>query len=69
MSRTAAIKELNLQEELNRLNAMGIVHAIRYQDDMQEASGAYKDIEEVMANESDLVRIKTRLLPIAVIKG
>lgn len=69
MSRTAAIKELNLQEELNRLNAMGIVHAIRYQDDMQEASGAYKDIEEVIANESDLVRIKTRLLPIAVIKG
>lgn len=36
---------------------------------MQEASGAYKDIEEVMANESDLVRIRTRLLPIAVIKG
>lgn len=69
MSRTAAIKELDLQEELTRLNAMGIVHAIRHQDDMQEASGAYKDIEEVMANESDLVRIKTRLMPIAVIKG
>lgn len=69
MSRKTAIKELDLQEELNRLNAMGIVHAIRHQDDMQEASGAYKDIEKVMANESDLVRIKTRLLPIAVIKG
>jgi tRNA-splicing ligase RtcB len=36
---------------------------------MQEASGAYKDIEEVINNELDLVKIKTRLLPVAVIKG
>jgi tRNA-splicing ligase RtcB len=36
---------------------------------MQEASGAYKNIDEVIANELDLVKIKTRLLPIAVIKG
>jgi tRNA-splicing ligase RtcB len=36
---------------------------------MQEASGAYKDIEEVIANERDLVKVKTRLLPVAVIKG
>lgn len=48
---------------------VGIVHAIRTQDDMQEASGAYKDIDQVIANEADLVSIVTRLLPIAVIKG
>jgi tRNA-splicing ligase RtcB len=36
---------------------------------MQEASGAYKDIEEVIANESDLVKVRTKLLPVAVIKG
>jgi tRNA-splicing ligase RtcB len=36
---------------------------------MEEASGAYKDIDMVMAQQSDLVEIKTRLLPIAVIKG
>ena len=36
---------------------------------MQEASGAYKDIDEVIANEADLVRVKTKLLPVAVIKG
>ncbi|MDY3933886.1 MAG: RtcB family protein [Muribaculaceae bacterium] len=36
---------------------------------MQEASGAYKDIDQVIANEADLVSIVTRLLPIAVIKG
>ncbi len=69
LSRTAAIRDLDLREEIERLEAKGIVHAIRSQNDMQEASGAYKDIEEVIANETDLVRVKTRLLPVAVIKG
>lgn len=69
LSRKAAIRTLNMAEEVAHLESKGIVHAIRCQDDMQEASGAYKDIEEVIANEMDLVRIKTRLLPIAVIKG
>ena len=69
LSRTAAIKTLDMAEEVARLEAKGIVHAIRSQSDMQEASGAYKDIEEVIANEADLVKVKTRLLPVAVIKG
>jgi tRNA-splicing ligase RtcB len=69
MSRTAAIRELDLEKEVERLDALGIIHAIRNQDDMQEASGAYKDIETVIANETDLVKVKTRLLPVAVIKG
>lgn len=69
MSRTAAIRDLNMKEEVERLEARGIIHAIRGQSDMQEASGAYKDIETVMANELDLVKVRTRLLPVAVIKG
>ena len=69
LSRSAAIRTLNMAEEVANLEAKGIVHGIRNQDDMQEASGAYKDIEEVIANELDLVRVKTRLLPVAVIKG
>jgi tRNA-splicing ligase RtcB (3'-phosphate/5'-hydroxy nucleic acid ligase) len=69
LSRKAAIRTLNMAEEVARLEAQGIVHAIRNQDDMQEASGAYKDIETVIANELDLIKIKTRLLPVAVIKG
>lgn len=69
MSRTAAIKTLDMAAEVAQLEAKGIVHAIRCQDDMKEASGAYKDIETVIKNELDLVKIKTRLLPIAVIKG
>lgn len=69
LSRTAAIKNLDMVEEVCQLEAKGIIHAIRCQRDMQEASGAYKDIEQVVANEADLVRVKTRLLPVAVIKG
>lgn len=69
LSRKAAIRTLNMTEEVAQLEAKGIVHAIRCQDDMQEASGAYKNIEEVIANELDLVKVRTRLLPVAVIKG
>ena len=69
LSRKAAIRTLNMAEEVAQLEAKGIVHAIRCQDDMQEASGAYKNIEEVIANELDLVKVRTRLLPVAVIKG
>ena len=69
LSRTAAIKTLDMAAEIAQLESKGIVHAIRSQDDMQEASGAYKDIETVIANEADLVKVKTRLLPVAVIKG
>ena len=69
MSRTAAVKTLSLEDEVKKLDEQGIVHAIRSQRDLEEAAGAYKDIEQVINNELDLVKILTRLLPIAVIKG
>ena len=69
MSRSAAIKNLNLEEEIRMMNEKGIIHGIRQQKDLDEAASAYKDIETVMANQNDLVKIKTRLLPVAVIKG
>lgn len=69
MSRTKAVQTLSLEDEIKRLDDQGIVHAIRTTHDLEEAAGAYKDIEEVINNELDLVRIVTRLLPIAVIKG
>lgn len=69
LSRTMAEKMLDMAEEVRNLEAKGIIHAIRCQNDMQEASGAYKNIDEVIKNEADLVKVKTRLLPIAVIKG
>lgn len=69
LSRKAAIKTLDMDAEVRNLEAKGIIHAIRCQDDMQEASGAYKDIDTVIAHEADLVKVKAKLLPIAVIKG
>lgn len=69
MSRTEAGKSLNLAEEIQKLDEKGIVHAIRCQEDLEEASSAYKNIEEVIGQETDLVKIRTHLFPIAVIKG
>ena len=59
----------NLSTEVSRLEELGIVHAIRGQKDLEKAAGAYKDIDEVMANQSDLVKTVTALSPVAVIKG
>ncbi len=69
LSRTEARNTLSLQDEIARLDSLGIVHAVRSKADLDESTGAYKDIDEVMAAQSDLVRIRTRLTPIAVIKG
>jgi len=69
MSRTEAKKTLNLEEEIAKMEAKGIIHGMRHQNDLDEASGSYKDIDVVMANQSDLVDILITLEPIAVIKG
>ena len=69
MSRTEAVRSLSLEDEVAKLEAQGIVHAIRSKKDLEEAAGAYKDIDEVMANQTDLVKIVTELSPVAVIKG
>lgn len=69
MSRSQAEKELNLEEEIKKLNDKGIVHAIRGVKDLDEASGAYKPIDMVMGNQKDLVEILVELEPLGVIKG
>lgn len=69
MSRSQAIKKLNLEDEIQKLESKGIVHALRSQRDLDEAASAYKDIDQVIALETDLVKVKTKLEPIAVIKG
>ncbi|MBQ6068277.1 MAG: RtcB family protein [Bacteroidales bacterium] len=69
MSRTQAINTLNLEDEIKRMDAKGIVHGLRNPSDLDEAASAYKDIDKVIALESDLVKVKTRLVPLAVIKG
>jgi len=69
MGRKQAQRELNLENEKKRLDDMGVIHSIRNEKDLDEAAGAYKDISEVMANQSDLVDILVELKPLAVIKG
>ncbi len=69
MGRKQAQRELNLEEEIAKLNDKGIVHSIRQIKDLDEATGAYKDICVVMENQSDLVEILVELNPLAVIKG
>ena len=69
MSRSKACKELSLKDEIKKLDDQGIVHGIRHTSDLDEASGAYKDINVVMENQKDLISIETELTPLAVIKG
>jgi tRNA-splicing ligase RtcB (3'-phosphate/5'-hydroxy nucleic acid ligase) len=69
MGRKQAQKQLDFDEEVRKLNEQGILHGIRNHHDLDEASGAYKDIDQVMANQEDLVKILTSLRPLAVVKG
>ncbi len=69
MSRSKAIKELDLEKEIEMLSKKGIIHSIRHQKDLDESPSAYKNIETVMANQKDLVEIVEELTPLAVIKG
>jgi tRNA-splicing ligase RtcB len=69
MGRKQATRDLDLEEQQAILDAQGIIHGIRKAKDLDEAPGAYKDIDVVMRNQRDLVKIKTRLQPLAVIKG
>jgi tRNA-splicing ligase RtcB len=69
MGRKQAQRELDLQEEIERLDKAGVIHGIRNEKDLDEAAGAYKDIDTVMSNQTDLVEVVVELKPLAVIKG
>lgn len=69
MGRKDATRRLDLEEEIKRLDDQGIIHGIRNVSDLDEAAGAYKDVESVMGNQIDLVKPLVKLRPLAVIKG
>lgn len=69
IGRKQAQRELSLDAEIARLDALGVIHGIRNTQDLDEAAGAYKDIDTVMRNQADLVDIVVKLRPLAVIKG
>lgn len=69
MGRKQAQRSLDLEAEKAALDAKGVVHAIRNVSDLDEAPSAYKDIDLVMANQTDLAEIVVKLEPLAVMKG
>ena len=69
MSRNQARRSLNLKAEVERMNKLGVLHALRHKRDLDEAPSSYKDIQEVMALQKDLVEIQVELTPMAVIKA
>ena len=69
MSRKKARENLSLEDEQKKLNEQGIIHAVRHKCNLDEASGAYKNIDIVMEEQKDLVEIVVKLKPLAVMKG
>jgi tRNA-splicing ligase RtcB len=67
MGRGQATRVLDLAEEQGKM--VGIIHGLRTAKDLDEAPGAYKDIEDVMEQQKDLVQVEVKLIPLAVIKG
>ena len=69
MGRKQAQRELDLEKEIKILNDQNIIHGIRGKHDLDEATSCYKNINEVMENQKDLVKVLVELKPLAVIKG
>lgn len=69
MGRKQAERELNLEEEVKKLDDLGVLHGIRGVKQLDEAPGAYKDIDVVMKNQEDLVDVLVELTPLVVVKG
>jgi tRNA-splicing ligase RtcB (3'-phosphate/5'-hydroxy nucleic acid ligase) len=69
LGRKQAERTLDLKAEIAKMDEMGIIHSLRSKSDLDEAPGAYKNIDTVMKNQQDLVDIVVELSPLAVIKG
>jgi len=69
MGRNQAVRSLDLQEEIRRLDKQNIIHSIRRQSDLEEAPSAYKNINMIISQQSDLIDVDVTLSPLAVIKG
>lgn len=69
MGRKDAIRKLDLEKEISKLEKLGVIHGISKQGDLDEAPSAYKNIDRVMDLQKDLVSIRVELNPMAVVKG
>ena len=70
LSRGAARRELSLADQLALVEAAGgKVYASDRAAVLDEMPGAYKDLDEVMANQADLVETVRRFTPLGTYKG
>ena len=69
LSRRKAIDTLDLEYEQKILNDKGVIHSLNCKNSLDEAAGAYKNINNVMEEQKDLVKIIVTLTPLAVVKG
>lgn len=70
MGRNEARRRIQAEDVLRRMNELNIaVFTATRKDIPEEAPEAYKNIDEVMENQSDLVKIINVLNPLGVIKG
>lgn len=69
MGRKEAQRTLDLEAEKKILDAQGIIHSVRSKEDLDEAPSSYKDIDVVMQEQQDLVKVLVELTPLAVVKG
>lgn len=69
LSRKKAQENLDLDEQRKILDDQGILHTMDSVKALDEAPGAYKNIDEVMRNQEDLVRVVETLKPFAAIKN
>ena len=69
MGRKEAQRMLDLKDEMSRLDKQGILHSIRHKRDLDEAAGAYKNVDKVVEEQLDLVEVVVSLKPLAVVKG
>lgn len=67
LSRTQARAQLSLKDEQARMG--NIIHNMNTEASLDEAPSAYKNIEDVLDYERDLVKPISKLVPIAVVKG
>lgn len=67
MGREEAKRTLNLETE--QASMEGILHSVRGKGSLDEAPGAYKNIQQVISAQLDLIKPIKILYPIACIKG
>jgi len=72
MSRKGAMREFNARDVVQKLEKQGIyVHAASKEGIVEEAPGAYKNVDDVVriAEGAGLSKRVVRLVPLGVVKG